>query len=553
LTTANSLDRLRTKATGLLASTGRWLNTLFLSVPIRAKIIGMVLLPVIILGVVLNYWIRSSLSDWLSWLLNSERVDAAMAAGGRSVLLVTLLVAVFSIMISLVLMLLLTTPILELKQTADRVRRGELKIRAPVRTKDEIGQVADSFNRMIDQLLESQREIEESSRRFKALSEVYKSVGRGLDLHAILDAALDTTLAVMNLDQGWIYLLEPETKRYYVTSAVGSPASLPQHQAIGQESICNCLGDFNSSSDWPGPQLRRCEYLQGQQPDGHSLSGISHISIPLRAQGIRLGMLNMIWNKDQDLSKEETNLLQAMGVQMSEAILNARMHSDLRQKEAGMEHLLNALVHAQEDERNRISIELHDDSGQELTSILLRLKALEQKEDISDIRYGVSEMCAELSHAIEHIRELSHRLRPPDLEPLGLGPTLHSLVKDMLADSPIEFNYTSEMAVERMDPSIEITLYRIAQEGLTNILRHSRANHAEVTLISDDREVALQILDDGVGFDLDQIANSDKIHIGLASIQERVETLGGILEVYTAPNAGTRLSVRIPLLKAEYA
>ena len=116
------------------------------AVPVRVKIIGIMVLPLLILGSALNYWIQTGLSDWLSYLITDERVQIAMEAGGRSVLLVTALAAVFSVLLTFLLMLSLTQPLLELRQVAQRVADGDLAFRARVRARDEIGEVADSVN-----------------------------------------------------------------------------------------------------------------------------------------------------------------------------------------------------------------------------------------------------------------------------------------------------------------------------------------------------------------------------------------------------------------------
>ncbi|MGA9531501.1 MAG: sensor histidine kinase, partial [Anaerolineales bacterium] len=225
---------------------------------------------------------------------------------------------------------------------------------------------------------------------------------------------------------------------------------------------------------------------------------------------------------------------------------NARLHADVREKEAGMEILVNELVRAQEDERSRLSAELHDGAGQELTSLLLRLKAVEGKSDNPDVQGALGALCTDLSQAIEHVRELSHQLRPPDLDQLGLAPTLRYLVDDMLTETGVQGSFVSNLEGYRLDPNLEITLYRIAQEALTNVIRHAEAGQARLSLQRCGVDLELVVEDDGVGFNPNDLASSGNAHIGLASIQERTERMGGTLEVKTGEGQGTRLMVRIP-------
>jgi len=520
------------------------LRTLILGVPIRAKILGTILLPVLILGFAINYWVRASLSDWLSWILDPRRVEVAMQAGGRSVMLVTVLAAGFALLVGSVLILLLTNPLLELKQIADQVRKGDLARRAPVRTKDEIGRVAASFNRMLDQLVESQELLSRSNRRLGGLVHVASSVGTGLELEKVLAAALRSTLDVTGLGSGWIYLRERDGREFTLASAIGAPDFVVD-RTIEHKGLCACEQDLLENPDWQVPQLRTCNRDPCCQGDS-SCREVQHLSIPLQARGLPLGVLNLLWASNDKPGEEEIDILQALGMQISEAVANARLHADVREKEAGMEVLINELVRAQEDERSRISSELHDGAGQELTSLLLRLKAIEGKSDGLEMRQAVGALCTDLSQAIEHIRELSHVLRPPDLDQLGLTPILRNLVDDMTSEADILGFFETNLEGYRLEPNVEITLYRIAQEALTNVVRHASASQARMDLQRCGVDLELSIEDDGVGFDTDDMAASGNAHIGLASIEERTAQLGGVMEVKTAKGQGTRLMVRIP-------
>jgi methyl-accepting chemotaxis protein len=120
----------------------QWIYDRLLAVPVRVKVVGIGLLPILILGFTLNYWITTGLSDWLSYILSDVRVQAAMAAGERSVTLITLLAAVASIFFSLLLSYILSRPILSLKEMAQQVASGNLNARAQIWARDEIGELA---------------------------------------------------------------------------------------------------------------------------------------------------------------------------------------------------------------------------------------------------------------------------------------------------------------------------------------------------------------------------------------------------------------------------
>ncbi|MDX1600110.1 MAG: HAMP domain-containing protein [Anaerolineales bacterium] len=528
----------------------RWFHDLVLGVPVRIKISGLVLLPVLILGLAVNFWVRGSLADWLTYVLDAERVGAAMRTGGRSVLMVTALATGISLLISWLLMLVLTEPILELRRVADQVRKGDLDQRAQVHSRDEIGKVGRSFNRMLDELVRSQRDLQRSNKRLGALVHVSTSVGRGLDLGKVLRAALKSTLEVTGLESGWIYLREPQEQRFYLACASHPPQIVTELPVTDSDQWCGCQQALLEDADWSKPQQRACRRLA---PSGEGFGDLppTHLSIPLRARGMNLGVFNLLWNKASPPDHEEMELMGAIGAQISEAVANARLHADLTAKEAGMEALVSSLVTAQEDERARISAELHDGAGQELTSVLLRLKALDSPDAPAPTRAKVEDLCGELSQAIENLRELSHQLRPPDLDQLGLVPTLRNLLTDTAGQAGLDVELESNLQQPRLDPHLEITLYRIAQEALTNVVRHADAGWAKLSLTEAGGEITLVVEDDGVGFDPDLLARSDRGHLGLASIQERAERMQGGIEVSTRPGVGTRLTVRVPELEVE--
>ncbi|MFP3854760.1 MAG: HAMP domain-containing protein, partial [Anaerolineales bacterium] len=506
-----------------------------------------VLVPVLALGLAMRFWVRQGLSDWLNWLLEPEKVFVAMQAGGRSVLFVTAIAAVGAIGLASLMVMVLTQPLLRLREVAEQVAKGDLDKRAPVMANDEIGQVAKAFNRMLDRLVRSQRQLERINQRLSALYHVTASVGRGLQLDHVLRAALDSTLEVTGLHRGWIYLRDEDANRFYLTTAAEPPSTVLQWPTGREFASCDCQQRLMDSNGDPHPSIHECGRLQeiciklGTEP--------RHVSVPLVARGKNLGIMNLLWDKGREPHTKEMELLRAIGVQISAAVANARLHEDLQREEAGRRALMASLATAQEDERARISSELHDGTGQELTSLLLRLKLLENMGSDEKLRGKVEELCTDLSGSIERLRELSHELRPPDLEQLGLGPSLRNLAEDMFDGQGIHCAVECALHNEIAPEEVQISFYRIAQEALTNIIKHAGA---EAVLISCEREehwARLRIVDNGVGFDPDEVMNDGRSHLGLASIQERAERLGGSLVVETAPGAGTNLKVEIPLVQ----
>jgi PAS domain S-box-containing protein len=209
--------------------------------------------------------------------------------------------------------------------------------------------------------------------------------------------------------------------------------------------------------------------------------------------------------------------------------------------------LMQRIINTQEDERKRISRDLHDHLGQELTALRLRMRLLKDKYGKDDQSFkdisAVEDMLKEIDEQVEF---LTWELRPAAMEELGLEAALHNFVVEWSEhfDTPVDLRVRRK-SDKRLAPVAEINLYRIAQESLNNIAKHAGASHVNVILADVDHSVALTIQDDGVGFEVDDKANKMK-GIGLLGLGERAALLNGEVEIESAPGNGTTILVRIP-------
>jgi signal transduction histidine kinase len=222
---------------------------------------------------------------------------------------------------------------------------------------------------------------------------------------------------------------------------------------------------------------------------------------------------------------------------------SSRMQQELR-------HLSRRLLTAQEEERKRISRELHDVVAQALTGINVRLDGLKTQSaaSTSDLHRKIAAAQRMLQQSVAIVHRFARDLRPSSLDDLGLIPALHSHLKDFTSLTGIRASLTAAAAVERLDAGRRTALYRVAQEALTNAAQHANASRVRVTLTVEDRVVCMQIHDNGRGFspDLATPPAQGKC-LGLLGMRERVEMLGGSFEVSSGPGRETTLLVRIPL------
>ena len=207
------------------------------------------------------------------------------------------------------------------------------------------------------------------------------------------------------------------------------------------------------------------------------------------------------------------------------------------------------IIKAQEQERKRIARELHDETSQVLTSLLISLAVLEESIEPSEARERIAETRALAHQTLRAIRSLSIDLRPSALDDLGLLPALRWYIKEYQKKCSIEVEFHAFGFKERLPAEMETALYRIVQESLTNTARHANAHKVRITLKEDTEAVYATITDDGCGFDYETLVKTggQERSIGLAGMQERAVLLDGMLTIHSTPRHGTKVEACIPL------
>jgi two-component system, NarL family, sensor histidine kinase UhpB len=210
------------------------------------------------------------------------------------------------------------------------------------------------------------------------------------------------------------------------------------------------------------------------------------------------------------------------------------------------------IIHAQEQERQRIARELHDETSQVLTSLLISLTLLEESVETQEARERIADTRALAHSTLRAIRNLSIDLRPSALDDLGLLPALRWYVKEYQKKCAIEVEFHATGFKERLPAEMETALYRIVQECLTNTAKHANARTVTIKLKEDIDRVYARIADDGQGFDYDALSKTpgQERGLGLAGMHERAVLLDGTLTIHAAPGIGTTIEVSIPLPSA---
>jgi two-component system, NarL family, sensor histidine kinase UhpB len=202
---------------------------------------------------------------------------------------------------------------------------------------------------------------------------------------------------------------------------------------------------------------------------------------------------------------------------------------------------------AAEEERKRIARELHDDTAQSLAAILLRIRLLRGRADPGTVEPLLDELRVQIGDALEGIRRFARGLRPPALDELGLVPAIEAHLRSIRDVAAIAVTLEADEIGEGLSSDAELAVYRIVQEALSNVLRHSGARTAAVRLRREPDRLVVVVEDDGVGFAADR-APAGNAGLGLFGMSERAAYLGGSVAVESAPGTGTRVRAEIPVV-----
>lgn len=210
------------------------------------------------------------------------------------------------------------------------------------------------------------------------------------------------------------------------------------------------------------------------------------------------------------------------------------------------EHAINAL----EEERQQIALTLHDDTGQSLSLLIFNLESMESQfpSNEVDLLEKITETRQLAQEALTNLRQIVYGLRPSILDDLGLIPAVRWYARTNLEKAGILVEINSNGEVEMLAPELNSTLFRILQEAINNILRHSQAQNVEINFSQEGEQILVRVVDDGQGFDPGSVKKQalQLHHIGILGMQERAELVGGRTELQSSPGGGTQIIIRVP-------
>lgn len=269
-------------------------------------------------------------------------------------------------------------------------------------------------------------------------------------------------------------------------------------------------------------------------------------ALPVIQGGEVAGSLVVVGEARDPFAALDTPFLVALGQQVGAALENAALTRRLEARSRELERLQTRMVHRHEEERERISRELHDETAQILAAVNLRLGLLAEQGS-PEVAAGLDEVRTLVGGTIRSIRGVTRNLRPVALDDLGLLPALRALARDLAGnDGAMEIHFDTPPRIPEPGADVELALYRAVQEALANAVRHGGARTAWIALDTDEAGIDLEVRDDGSGVPEDFRIEGNSRHSGLAGIRERVTALGGRVSIGPGPDGGARLALWVP-------
>lgn len=411
---------------------------------------------------------------------------------------------------------------------------------------------------------------EKEHQQLLALNKIGEAVNQSLELDEVLNRAIDQVLELMRLESGEVRLIENGhlvlcTARRVSDQFIASERTIPLGQCmcgtVAQSGKLIAIEDVGRQPTLASSACA-CEKFQ------------SVLSVPVRTADRVVGVVHVASRQSRTFDANERELLMAVGQQIGVAIEKARLHAQLKLLNQELEQRVLARTHelidakeelarkadalhqvlfeerrVEERTRARIAHDLHDSVQQLIIGALFETQAardtLAQQPQSASVRLSSTQ---DLLRRIEsEMRRAIYSLRPVALDAHGLVPALREYADGLAHHAQVKCDLSVEGTVRRFNSDGEVAVFRIVQEALNNIEVHAQAKHVQIHLIWDVRDLRVEIVDDGVGFDLHQVSRQARTHLGLIGMQERAESVGGALYITSQLGEGTRVSLRVPV------
>ena len=403
------------------------------------------------------------------------------------------------------------------------------------------------FTRDVTERKAREDEIRRRNRELAALNAVSAVMSGPGDVDAMLQRALEQSLAALELPAGWVFIINGTGTTPRLAAMTGLP-DLVDGLHVGFPA-CDCGSVLRDGHPVVVNLHEGCAAWGIRTSEGHKIH--CHGTVPLIAGGRVMGVLSAAGTSAATFDEDNFRLLIMVGRQMGFALENARLWKELQEKERLRADLLAKAIQAQEDERRRVARELHDETGQSLNAMVFGLKAAEAALAGNPGQAGeiLARLKAAAGDTVRELQTIIYDLRPSLLDDLGLTPALRWYAETRLEVEGVRVLWDITGTERRLPPEVETALFRIGQEAITNAAKYANATEIHIKLAFKETRAVLEIIDDGQGFNIGDLLKhppEDGRGLGLLGMRERAELLRGGLEVESEPGCGTRVCAELP-------
>ncbi|MDY6893101.1 MAG: GAF domain-containing protein, partial [Chloroflexota bacterium] len=424
--------------------------------------------------------------------------------------------------------------------------------------RDEITAIGEDFNNMMFLLAKKEGQLVRNNVGLSTLVQCAQILSSTDNLHNKLQRVMNALSVILPGAAGILFLYHRDELRFSVEASFGCDAEpLSQVSLQPEEWIAGAATRVDEAAAICAvhevEDLEESISIINRDNLEKARSGLTHSSnivcAPLFLGEVLMGILSLF--DVADLQAMDVSLTQTLADQIAVTIEKDRLYQELRHRERGRGELLRKLITAQEEERKRVARELHDEAGQAITALMMStsMAAASLPEDMKEEQEKFLETNRMAHDVLSQIRKVILELRPAVLDDLGLVPAIRWYAKQNLGGANIDINLELDTLKQRLPTEIEVTVFRVAQEAFTNIVRHSKASKVEVKLSIVDSTLELIIQDNGKGFVPGSVLEEPGLDggWGLRGMQERIVLLSGSLDIESKLGKGTTIVAQIPL------
>lgn len=439
-------------------------------------------------------------------------------------------------------------PLRMLTSAAARVATGDFRAVMPIWRRDEIGQLSGAFASMTRDLEKTHSELVSRNQELLTLNSIAATVSLSLDLEEILNRATRKVLEITGSDVGCVFLKDAKKEEFKLASCVGNSNLFGCQEATSHTANCACHQVLQFGHALLVNDTSQCPVLARESASKKGSTGF--VSVPLKSKDKVLGVMNVTYSAERCFTYSDFELMHSIGYHVGLAVENSLLYQEARNKEELRGQLLSAIINAEEEERKRISRELHDGCAQTLTGLIMKIESAEST--LSPRLPAVADRLASARliavRVLDEMRKIMRGLRSTDLDELGLVAAIRSNAKTLLEAVDIRLDFEAQGFNRSLPIPTETALFRIVQEAVHNIIKHSGAHYATIRMRMERDKIVAAIGDDGRGFDAaSPLAPGKGVQsLGLVGMQERAALLAGTLSVSSTPGHGTLIVVEIP-------